>query len=274
MTSAEDRDALAAEYVLGTLDSVERAQAGVLIESDPGFAALVRGWERRLGELHAMVEPVEPPTELWDRIKSSLDGTASAPMRLPALPQDARDRAVGPGEPRVNVIPLVRRLSRWRAAAIATGALAAVLAALIVAAAIMPDLLPARMRQSRTAEAPALGRFVAVLQREGASPAFILTVDVAHRSFTVRRVADPEPGKSFELWLISNRSPQPRSLGVVDGEFTPPRTLAGLDPATISNATYAVSLEPEGGSPTGEPTGPVVFQGRLIEAMPEASPLP
>ena len=65
MTADEDRAGLAAEFVLGTLDAAEREQAEEYIRSDPAFAALVQDWERRLGELHAMVDPVPPPPELW-----------------------------------------------------------------------------------------------------------------------------------------------------------------------------------------------------------------
>jgi hypothetical protein len=63
-------DALAAEYVLGTLDPEERTQARALLEIDQEFVAKVHLWERRLGELHLMVEPVEPDGKIWDRIKA------------------------------------------------------------------------------------------------------------------------------------------------------------------------------------------------------------
>src|SRR5215469_3307700 len=65
----DDRDALAAEYVLGTLSADEREQAEALLAIDPAFAEIVRVWERRLGELNVMVEAVEPPAEVWDKIK-------------------------------------------------------------------------------------------------------------------------------------------------------------------------------------------------------------
>ena len=70
----DDRDALAAEYVLGTLSADERDQAEALLAIDPGFAEIVRVWERRLGELNVMVEAVEPPPEVWDKIKTETVG--------------------------------------------------------------------------------------------------------------------------------------------------------------------------------------------------------
>jgi hypothetical protein len=77
-------DALAAEYVLGTLDPDERTQAQGLLESDQDFAAKVRLWERRLGELHLMVEPVEPDGKIWERIKGKMPELIPAPETSPA----------------------------------------------------------------------------------------------------------------------------------------------------------------------------------------------
>src|SRR6202167_4586576 len=92
----DDRDALAAEYVLGTLAADEREQAEALLVIDPCFAEIVRVWERRLGELNVMVEAVEPPPDVWDRIKTEVDGaeqriaaeagTAAAAVEEGALP--------------------------------------------------------------------------------------------------------------------------------------------------------------------------------------------
>jgi hypothetical protein len=68
----EDTDLLAAEFVLGTLDSEERANAQSLLRTDHGFIAMVRIWERRFGELHLMVEPVEPDAQILQRIKAKI----------------------------------------------------------------------------------------------------------------------------------------------------------------------------------------------------------
>src|SRR5436190_379800 len=72
-------EALAGEYVLGTLDSAERAQAQELLHDNPDFAARVKVWERRLSELHLMVEAVEPDSTIWERIQP----------KPPETPQDA-----------------------------------------------------------------------------------------------------------------------------------------------------------------------------------------
>jgi hypothetical protein len=72
MSELDYTDALAAEYVLGTLDLEERTRARTLLGADQAFAANVELWERRFGELHLMVEPVEPEAKIWARIKAKM----------------------------------------------------------------------------------------------------------------------------------------------------------------------------------------------------------
>ena len=83
MTEVHEFDALAAEYVLGTLDAGERAHALVLLGSNANFAAKVKDWERRLGELHLMVEPVEPEWQVWERVRDKIGGFDSNPFLGP-----------------------------------------------------------------------------------------------------------------------------------------------------------------------------------------------
>jgi hypothetical protein len=75
MSELDYTDALAAEYVLGTLDLEERTRARTLLDADQAFAAKVELWERRFGELHLMVEPVEPEAKIWARIKAKMSET-------------------------------------------------------------------------------------------------------------------------------------------------------------------------------------------------------
>lgn len=86
MSDPAQMDALAAEYVLGTLDFDERTQAQALLVIDQEFVAKVRLWERRLGELHLMVEPVEPEGKIWDRIKAKMPAPPPKPEVKPAEP--------------------------------------------------------------------------------------------------------------------------------------------------------------------------------------------
>jgi anti-sigma-K factor RskA len=339
----DDRDAMAAEYVLGTLSGDERSQAETLMTIDPAFEAVVRQWEKRLGELNVMVEAVEPAPEVWERIKAGIRPAATvAPtiigdrdiiadheddddVKLPRvdeaelqapqtpvapspvaalasslLPPDTEAQGKTPAEaPPVtssgrpaspatesaekkversaDVIYLARKVKRWRRLTLVVGALAAVMALYIAVWQAAPDLIPYDLRPAdsggTTAQGSARGaqdRLVVVLQQEPMAPAFLLTVDTEKRMLTARRVsATPENGRSYELWLISARSPAPRSLGVVGADEFTQRPLPGnFDAATLRAASYAVSLEPAGGSTTGAPTGPILFTGKAVEALP------
>jgi anti-sigma-K factor RskA len=287
---SEDHIELAAEYALGTLDADERAQVEAMMAADKDFAAIVDAWQHRLGVLNQMVGSIEPPPEVWDRIKSEtgLAGPQAplllpetAPRFAPTAPE-AVERAAVPDNS--NVVHLSAQATRWRFVANFMTGIAAVLITMIAVGAYRPDLLPDRFRPeplkqvvevtAPSAPSAPSAQYVAVLQREGGSPAFILTVDGATRNFTVRKVgAAPEPARSFELWLISDRLPRPRSLGVIgDSDFTARSVLASYDPEIVNNATYAVTVEQAGGSPDGNPHSAPVFTGKLVETVPPATP--
>src|SRR5262249_4316694 len=177
-----------------------------------------------------------------------------------------------------DVVVLARRVRRWRRIALFAGAIAACLAALVVVRDYRPDLLPERLRPTpiiREVEkpvevpSPRPAQYVAVLQKDNVSPAFLLTFDLEKHTLSVRRVgAEQQPGKSYELWVIADRTSGPQSLGVLGtSEFTVRPQPAAYDQVTLSLATYAVSLEPEGGSTTGKPTD-VLYMAKLIQATP------
>jgi anti-sigma-K factor RskA len=153
--------------------------------------------------------------------------------------------------------------------------------AIILAQLFQPEVLPPPLRPAvrtqivrvATPPPPIPAQYVALLQNDARSPAFILTVDSGSKKFTVRKVgAAQEPGKSYELWLVSDKLQRPRSLGVIGGDdFTTRAALASFDDDTMHKATYAVTLEPEGGSPTGVATGPIVYTGKLMETVPQGT---
>jgi anti-sigma-K factor RskA len=303
MAYSEDHIALAAEYALGTLDADERVQVETMMAVDSEFTAIVHAWEYRLGALNQMVGSIEPRPIVWENIKAAIAQSAAqqAPLVMPEAP-----RAPPPAEPVVepviaeppvtaavapsvtvdnandnsNVILLTGRVRRWRSIASIATAVAAALIGMLAVQVYRPELLPDGLRpkpriqtvEVRTPAPPpmASAQYVALLQRDASSPAFILTVDAATKNFTVRKVGTgAEPGKSFELWLISDRLPQPRSLGVIGGsDFTARPVLAGFDAGTINGATYAVTVEQTGGSPTGQPTSAPIYTGKLIETVP------
>jgi anti-sigma-K factor RskA len=233
MINGDDIDMLAAEYVLGTLPAGERAAVALRSRQEKSLADAIAAWERRLAPLAETIAPQEVPAHLWPKIEA----------RIAAM------------QGTVEVVVLERRLSRWRAAAVAASALAASL------------VLFVGLREFTRPEPEK--SLVAVLQKDAQSPAFLVSVDLEKKLLTIRAVAaEHRPGKSYELWLVHDQLKTPRSLGVIgDGPFTVVHpTLAAYSPQVIEQATLAVSLEPEGGSPTGAPTGPVLFAGKLIQA--------
>ena len=247
MSAADDDiDLLAAEFALGTLDFAERAAAASRRAREPALDAAINAWERRLNPLAETVPSNAPAPELHDRIMAKISGPRAA-----SAPDDAPYES--------NVIDISRRLRRWRAGALTTGALAACLA-------VGVGLLG--WRDYTRPAAPST--FVAVLQKDGASPAFLVSIDIGQRAITVRPVAAPDqPGKSYELWIANARLPQPKSLGVIGDEtFSRRASLGPYDRETIEEADYVVTLEDEGGSKTGLPQGPAVFRGKLIQATP------
>ena len=276
----DDQIALAAEYVLGTLSGDERAQVETMMSVDREYRALVDSWESRLGELSAMVGSVEPPESAWEKIRTAVAAIApEAAIRLPELSTPPAVAPVAPPSPvetpASRVVPFPDAAKRWRGVAQLMTALAAALVAVIGVQALRPDLLPAALRPKpvEVAAAPA-SQLVAVLQRDGGTPAFIMTVDPAAKTFTVRRAGPPaQSGRSYELWMVSDRFSQPRSLGVVGAsDFTTRPALASLDSDTIGGATYAITVEPEGGSPSGSPTSAPIYAGKLIETVPPPTP--
>ena len=239
MNGHDDIDMLAAEYVLGTLDGVEREAVTRRREHESALDAAIAAWERRLASFNGEVAPVNPPADLLTRIEARLANGASQ-LEAPAA----------------QVIRLKRLVSRWQRAAIAATALAACLALAIGA--------------RETVWRPAPQSFVAVFQKDDALPSFVLTIDLASRQLTVRPVAaEPQAGKTYQLWIASDRlGPGPRSLGLLDDVPTSTsKSLTGYDSSLIQKATFGVSVEPPGGSPTGRPTGPALH-ATLIPATP------
>jgi anti-sigma-K factor RskA len=242
MTVSPEDDFAASEFALGTLDAGERAALAARRLREPELDAAIRAWEERLAPLAEAAPPIDPPHDYLAAIEARLG--AAAPARG------------GAAESEAVVIDLQQRLSRWRNSAIAATSLAALLAIGVVT------------REATRSEAPT--EFVAVLQKSADLPAFVASIDLKTRELTVRPLAaPPQAGKSYELWIIEAKLGAPRSLGVIDpADLTRNLQLAVYDRAVLEDATYAVTVEPPGGSPNGTPSGPPVFQGKLVPVGP------
>ena len=213
----------AAEYVLGTLDAAEAEAARARLETDRVFAAEVRQWERMLSPLAILAPPAEPPSALWDRIDASTRGTTGASS--PASPaRPANDN----------------RVRFWRATALASMAVAASLAAFLLL---------------RPVPAPVF----AVLSPTGSTAAVLVAFTQPSGGVQLRPSGDISvaAGRDLQLWSLPAGATKPASLGLLRGGG------AVLPPGSAAGTKLLVSLEPTGGSPTGLPTGPVVYGGVL-----------
>ena len=216
----------AAEYVLGVLGAAERRQAQQRLAHDEAFASEVAFWEERLGVLADAVAPVAPPDRAWSRIARA--------VRMP-----------DPSQPRES---LWQSLAFWRSFAIGAAALAAASIGGLTFVAISPPRAP----------------LLATLGTSSGQPTFVAAINAGGTSLTVVPAAlltqDP---RAMELWLIP-AGDKPHSLGLISParpvRIDVPRELAArMTPDTA----LAVSMEPPGGSPTGQPTGPVIASGKL-----------
>lgn len=230
--TAGDRDLLAAEYVLGTLDARQSAAVEAALPRDPALAGAVADWTNRLAPLTRLAPPEAPPPDLWDRIEARLQGAAPRPAFPP------------------------RRNWLWQGWAIG----ASLAAALFAGLAFLPR-----------AEKPA---YMTVLVSDRAAPAWIaqadrsggITLAAVRPAFGEPQPATPD-GRVMQLWGLRPGETAPTSLALL------PRTPGRISipaPALrpVNDMLIEISLEPEGGSPTGRPTGPILFYGRLIEAPP------
>ena len=232
MTPSEDDDLLAAELVLGLLDGPERSSAEARADADPDFAALAEEWRVRLAPLLTQ-SPEVPPEHVWESIRAQLAANDDAPL-------SAAEAA----------------LRRWRMFAVTASAVAASLALVLVTRAPVP---PPRPAPPAAAPAPML---VATLQGDE-SPA-IVTISVSEPGrLLVTPVRLPTGGRVPELWVIPEDG-RPRSLGVIQATSPSAVPIAPAHRLHVHRgATFAISQEPRGGSPTGAPTGPVVASGKI-----------
>jgi anti-sigma-K factor RskA len=238
MSDQDDDDIMAAEYVLGTLEADERTVFASVLTHAPAKAALVARWEARLAPLGTLVPEIVPPRTVWDRLTDTLFGPPAAPPLVTIL-----------GGGRDDPQRLRRSRDIWRGFALASGALAASLVILVAEQEIV----------KRWGEQPS---YVAVVNRGGDAPALIVRVDLSSGQVFVRPVSAEVPeGKSLELWYIG-AGKAPKSMGLVDSG---PLRVPLPEGAKLDKATFAVTVEPEGGSPIGGPTGPIVYSGQLIK---------
>lgn len=227
------RDRLAAEYVVGTLRGRARARFESLQRYDPGLRRIVAEWEARLTPLSAAAGEIAPPARVWQAVARRI-GAA----------RGGRSRA---------------GLAFWRGLAVASTAFVLILAAFI---GVAPRPEPPMA-------------MVAVMNDEKGQPALVVSWppmkamrDPYVRIKVVQEHPVMAPGTTWEMWMLPQGKDAPVSMGLIgiDADQT-----MKLRPALASRMEgawgLAMSVEPKGGSPTGKPTGPVIFKGQCVKIL-------
>jgi anti-sigma-K factor RskA len=220
-------DALAAQYVAGTLRGRARTRFESLLPAHPALQAAVRDWQQRLMPLTGVLPEQRPSPAVWQRIEQRL-----WPTPVP--------------------LPWWQRLAWWRA--LSGAALAGLIGMAVLLGQPAPLQPPVVVVLQATGKDPALaGSLVASFSGDGQSV-------VARPLQPVALQAD----RALELWWAPEKG-QPKSLGLIKADgvtlLSRGQLPGGLKGSGIDH--MAVSVEPPGGSPTGLPTGPVVFYGKL-----------
>ena len=225
-----------AEYVLGVLDAQERERVEREMAEDQSAAAAVQLWRRRLLPLAQEIAPESPPPQVWEGIRGELRLDA-------ARHEEAQGAATG----------VWNSLKFWHRFSLATGVLLAAACLAIVALVL------------RRPGAPAIPYMASTITETGGRVGWTATMDIAQARMIVVP-ASPQgvgTGRAAELWLIPHGG-KPIAVGVISS--TAPVTIV-LAPSLIDRlgptAMLAVSVEPRGGSPTGQPTGPVIGSGSI-----------
>lgn len=250
----EEIDNIAGEYVLGTLSYEERRDFELKLQGDPSLQAVVRAWEEKLAplsddELQDMLSDQTrfeaTSAKLWQKIDERLEKQIAGDDLL----FNDNNNLFG----LIAVAQMRQSRNRWRSAAIGAFALAAGFIGLQALGVTLPFMPNPAVEQ----------RYVAILNPDGSSPGFLIRVDTGQKRLDIQRIADHAPsGKDYELWLIEPEKP-PLSLNVVGREKA--EQVNYLASSGQKALTFAITLEPQGGSPSGVATGPIVYSGSLLD---------
>lgn len=239
LPSGEGDTILAAELAFGLLDKPERLAAEARANREPAFAETVARWRDWAVGLFADADQA-PPAAVWAAIQA----------RLPANDGGAADRD---GR---------RQLSTWRSATALASAAALVFG--VLALRPQPAPLPAvpNTRQLPPVVTITGHPLVAMLRSAGGARAVAVSVDPDRRGLTTTPTALALGAHDAELWVIPADG-RPRSLGLVPRDPRWRSVPGTVVAALAAGATLAISVEPRGGSPTGQPTGKVILTAPL-----------
>jgi len=226
LTPEQIDQALAAELALGLLDGDEARAAQARAADDPVFACAVRDWQERLAGMAEALTPVMAPARARQGIRERL----------------------GHSQPPLASDPTART-PWWRGP---FGALTGLLAVAATAAVLwLPGLQ----------DAPATPDFQARIMSQDQSMAVMARLDGRDMEVALES-GTPAQGRDWEIWWVAADGSAPVSIGLVPRDGVLRMTLPdGLEPS--ADIRIALSDEPQGGSPTGQATGPVMAMAPL-----------
>jgi len=245
LSKPELQQRLAAEFALGTLRGRARQRFRRFMAEDPALAAAVQDWELRLAPMAAAVAPVQPPARVWRAIRERI---GAAPPRSGGL---------------------WANVAFWRNLGLAASGMAAgLLAAIAFIAPQAPSPAPAPV-VIRVPSNEMGATYLAVLSDPKTQKPMLVVSAGRNANELWVKTLDPAihvPDRSLELWALPPGQ-APKSLGVVapSEKMTALKLVAAADLAFADVPALAVSLEPAGGSPTGAPTGPVLYTGPFLK---------
>ena len=233
MTRRDFLNAHAEDYVLGLLTPEEAASFEEQLEIDDALRSEMRDLKERLHELDITAAPEASTRDLWPGIEEKLD--------------EIGDQTVVDLKRARRSHPSKSVHGYWRG--FATAAIAASLLFVAISGAFFAF---------RSTPEPVV---IAILLDGDANPGVIVEAfgEDRVRILPLIDIAVPE-GRALEVWTLPDPETGPVSLGLLPTAAE--ASLGGFDlPRPKAEQLYEITLEPETGSPTGRPTGAVLFKG-------------
>ena len=238
----EELDLLAAEYAMGMAEGAELARAVALESSADDFRAAVTRWRSHFLALDDTAAPLTPAPALWDKIAAQLD--------VQTLPETTRP--VQPRNPRAKNARAWDSLLFWRGFGLATAFTTLLLAFGLMSLIARGPESPVHVAVLNTAD----GRAAAVVNAYANGTAELIPLE---------QIQVPE-GRIIEVWTLQTREQGPVSIGRINQARRIKLDLKQLK-RPEANHLFELTLEPQGGSPTGKPTGPILMKGLAAKSV-------